>query len=70
MSEYSKWRGDRLEIRYSPGWSKKYPLGPVHFDVRCSIHGKEFLDIPPERLPSSEYEFMNLLDCCYGKSSS
>ncbi len=55
----------KLLIRDTPDWKKKYPLGPVHFDVRCDIHNVEYLEISPEKLPGGPKEFISFLKCCY-----
>jgi len=65
MNTYNKWRGDWLFIRDTPDWQKKYPLGPVHFDVRCDIHNVEYTELTPEQLPQCEEEFKSLLKCCF-----
>jgi hypothetical protein len=65
MNKYNRWRGNWLAIRDTPNWKEKYPLGPVHFDVKCNIHNVEYLEMSPDNLPGGTEEFMSLLKCCF-----
>lgn len=67
---YNHWRSDWvgrpwLAIRDTPGWQEKWALGPVHFDVLCLKHEREFLEVSPQKLPSTPEEFQSFLKCCY-----
>lgn len=66
--KYHKWI-DNIEIRDTPDWQTKYPLGPVHFDLRCKKHNIEITNLSPTQLPDGKTkQLMQMFPCCYGKN--